>query len=156
MVDGVGRAVSWMVLLVVLMLFVQLPLRQVFGWGNLVANDLGQLFHATLFMVGIPYAFRWGAHIRLDVLYSRMSERGRALVDLLGNLLLVLPWLGVVTLYGMPMVLRSVRELERFPETFTPGYFLLRFALLSFLALMALESLGQILASAAKLLRREP
>src|SRR6185369_10464328 len=79
-VDGFARTAAWLVLAVVFLLFVQNPLREYVGRGQFVANDMGQLTHATVFMIGIAYAWRWDRQVRVDLFYRSMSARGRALV----------------------------------------------------------------------------
>ena len=58
-VDRIGRATAWLVLAVVFLLFVQNPLREYVGRGQFFANDMGQLAHAAVFMIGVAYAWRW-------------------------------------------------------------------------------------------------
>ena len=92
-VDAVGRASAWLVLFVVAALFAQWPLREFVGAGHILANDFGQIAHATVFMIGVAYALRWDGHVRLDVFYHRMSPRARALVDLFGTVAFIVPWM---------------------------------------------------------------
>ena len=76
--DTVGRCCAWLVLAVIVLLFLQLPLREVVQGGHILANDFGQLTHAAVFMVGLSYALRWDRHVRMDVFYRGMGERARA------------------------------------------------------------------------------
>ena len=112
------------------------------------SNDIGQLVHATVFMVGCAYALRWDAHARVDVFYRGMSETRRAWVNLIGNLVLALPWLGLVGWYSTPIVVNSWRDLEAFPDSRVPAYFLLKTMLLVFSTLIAL----QVLANSARMI----
>jgi len=140
--DGIGRWASWLAIPVILLLFLQVPLREVVQRGNLVANDLGQIAHAALFMSGMAYAMRWDAHVRVDIFYQRMSARRRAWVNLVGSLLFSLPWLAIVGWYSVPVVVRSWAVLEQFAETYTSGYFLLKGFLIVFVVLCVLQSLA--------------
>jgi TRAP-type mannitol/chloroaromatic compound transport system permease small subunit len=47
-------------------------------------------------MLSAAYTFRHDKHVRVDVWYQRFSPRDQALVNLLGNLILLLPWLGLL------------------------------------------------------------
>ena len=116
-VDAVGRASAWLVLFVVAALFAQWPLREFVGAGHILANDFGQIAHATVFMIGVAYALRWDGHIRLDVFYHRMSPRARALVDLFGTVAFIVPWIGIVLLYSWATMVRSVAVFEKFSDT---------------------------------------
>ena len=113
-------------------------------------NDVGQLLHATVFMVGCAYALRWDAHARVDVFYRGMPERWRDSVNVIGNLLFALPWLGLVGWYSMPIVINAWRDLEIFPDSHVPAFFLLKTLLLVFSVLLGL----QVLANTAGLIVR--
>ncbi len=104
------------------------------------ANDMGQLAHAAVFMIGVAYAWRWDRQVRMDLFYRSMRARTRAAVNLLGTLLLLLPWLVLVGWDVVPTVIDSARHLEGFPETGSPGFFLMKSLLLAFAATMALQA----------------
>jgi TRAP-type mannitol/chloroaromatic compound transport system permease small subunit len=122
------------------------------GGGHILANDFGQIAHAAVFSIGIVYALRWDGHVRLDLFYQRLSARGRAWVDLVGTLVVVVPWSGMVLWFGWQTTLRSVAALEQFPETWSPGYWLFKVLMIVFAALLLLQSLGHLARDAARLL----
>ena len=140
--DCVGRWTAWLVPVVIALLFAQLPLREWIGGGHILANDMGQIVHAAVFMLGLSYALRWDRHIRMDAFYRRWTPRRQALVNLLGSLLFVVPWSALMIVYGWMIMLRSVAALERFPETWSPGYFLFKVILIVACALVALQALA--------------
>ena len=155
-VDTVGRIGAWLVLFVVVALFGQLPLREWVGAGHILANDYGQIAHAAVFMIGVAYAMRWDGHVRLDVLYQRMSRRTRLLVDLAGTMFFVVPWIGIVLWFSWATTVRSVAVFEKFPETWSPGYWLFKVLLLVFGVLVSLQALGHIARDVASLVDGGP
>jgi TRAP-type mannitol/chloroaromatic compound transport system permease small subunit len=144
LVDGIGRVMAWLVLAVVFLLFVQNPLREYVGRGQFLANDMGQLSHAAVFMIGVAYAWRWDRQVRVDLFYRGMRARTKAVVNLLGTVFLLLPWLAIVTWDAVPTVIDSVNVLERFPETGSPGFFVFNSLLLAFAATMGLQAAAVI------------
>jgi TRAP-type mannitol/chloroaromatic compound transport system permease small subunit len=144
LVDRIGRASAWLVLAVVFLLFAQNPLREYVGRGQFFANDMGQLSHAAVFMIGVAYAWRWDRQVRVDLLYRNMGPRTRAVVNLLGTVFLLLPWLAFVARDAVPTVMESVQLVERFPETGSPGFFVMKSLLLAFVAMMSLQALAVI------------
>jgi TRAP-type mannitol/chloroaromatic compound transport system permease small subunit len=150
-IDRVGRAVAWVVLAVVFFLFVQNPLREYLGRGQFLANDMGQLAHAAVFMTGVAYAWRWDSQVRVDLFYRRMGERARALVNLLGTVFLLLPWLGFVAWNSVPTVIQSVKLMEGFPESGSPGFFVMKALLIVFVVTLASQALAVIARSAVVL-----
>jgi TRAP-type mannitol/chloroaromatic compound transport system permease small subunit len=155
-VDRAGRTASWLILGVVAMLFLQIPMREFVHYGHREVNDIGQVIHATVFMIGAAYAMRWDAHVRVDIFRQRMSPRFRAAVELIGIIFFLVPWLVIVTRASIPIVLNAWTHLEQFADTYTPGYFLLKTQLLSFAVLIALQVLANILRNLMTLLGRGP
>ena len=143
-VDRIGRVMAWLVLAVVFLLFVQNPLREFVGRGQFFANDMGQLAHAAVFMIGVAYAWRWDRQVRMDLFYRGMGPRAKAAVNLLGTIFLLLPWLALVTWDAVPTVIESVQNLEGFPETGSPGFFVMKSLLLAFAATMGLQAAAVI------------
>jgi len=155
LVDLVGRWAAWLCLGVVALLFVQLPLRDIVHGGNNTANDFGQVIFAAFFMLGIPFAMRHDGHVRVDIFYQRLTARQRAAIDLAGTVLFLLPWLALVGWYSLPIVLNSLFEMEKFAETYTPGYFILKLQLFFFVALVGLQTIANII-RATLVLTRSP
>jgi TRAP-type mannitol/chloroaromatic compound transport system permease small subunit len=143
-VDRIGSVMAWLVLAVVFLLFLQNPLREYLGRGQFLANDMGQLSHAAVFMIGVAYAWRWDRQVRVDLFYRKMGARAKAVVNLLGTLFLLLPWLTIVAWDAVPTVIDSVRIFERFPETGSPGFFVFNSLLLAFVATMGLQAAAVI------------
>ena len=151
-VDAVARTAAWLVLAVVFLLFVQNPLREYLGQGQFLANDMGQLSHATVFMIGIAYAWRWDRQVRVDLFYRGMGARPRAWINLLGTAFLLLPWLALVGWSEVPTAIQSVKLVERFPETGSPGFFVMNLVVVAFVVLMALQAIAVMAKSAAALM----
>jgi TRAP-type mannitol/chloroaromatic compound transport system permease small subunit len=146
-VDAIGRWASWLCLPLVLLLFLQLPLRDIVHAGNNTDNDFGQIIFANFFMVGIPFAMRHDAHVRVDILHQHFGARWRAIIELAGTALFTLPWLALLGWYALPIVLNSLAQREKFAETYTPGYFILKLGLVFFVVLVACQAIAHIIRS---------
>ena len=153
-VDRIGRVASWLILGVVATLFLQIAMREFVRYGHREFNDIGQVIHATVFMIGVAYAMRWDAHVRVDIVRQRMGPRTRAAIELAGILLFLMPWLVIVTRSSIPIVLRSWAQREQFADTYTPGYFLLKAQLLSFCVLVTLQAIANVLRNLVTLVGR--
>jgi TRAP-type mannitol/chloroaromatic compound transport system permease small subunit len=75
----------------VLVTFLVVVLRYVFDVGSIALQESVTYMHATLFMLGAAYTLQQDGHVRVDIFYQRFSRRGRAWVDLLGTLILLVP-----------------------------------------------------------------
>jgi len=140
----VGRmvlAVGALVLPVGLLLFLQWPLREVVQSYSREANDLAQCLFAIYVSVAVTGATRRHAHLATDVVAQRYSDSARRRLARAGALFVLVPWSLFILYAAWPATVQSVGQLEAFPETFNPGYFVLRIAVV----LSALLVLAQAL-----------
>lgn len=122
-------AAQWLALPLILLLFLQWPLRDVVRAYSSQANDLGQIFFALFVAVSITAATRAGTHLAADTLAQRYSARTRSWLKRIGSAVSVLPWALFIVVASKSFVVPSVLELESFSETSNPGYFLIKCAL---------------------------
>jgi len=104
---AVGRAVAWLVLVVVLLQFALVLARYLFGLGSIWLTETVIYAHATLFMLAAAWTLRAGGHVRVDVFYAEASTRTRAKIDLAGALLLLMPFALVLVWLSAPYAARS-------------------------------------------------
>jgi TRAP-type mannitol/chloroaromatic compound transport system permease small subunit len=140
----VGRAVMWCLLAMVLVQMTVVLMRYVFGAGSIWLGEAIVYAHATLFMAAAAWTLQYGGHVRVDIFYAAASPRRRAIVDLLGALLLLLPFVAVLAWFSLPYVARSWAILERSREASgLPLVFLLKTLIPLFALLLALQGLAQ-------------
>lgn len=112
-VDGlnavVGTAARWLAVLLVLVQFVVVGLRYIYGTSFIWMQEGVIYVHATLFMLSIAYVLLIDGHVRVDIYFAKWSARARAAVDLIGVLLAVLPFCGLVLWASWPYVSTSWR-----------------------------------------------
>ena len=134
-------AAGVLVLPLAFLLFVQWPLRDVVQAGSREANDLGQVLFALYVAAAVTAATRDRAHLAADFLSHRYSPRARLWLMRAASLLVAAP-AAAFTLYASAAgTWNSLLQLERFPETFNPGYFLVRFAAFALAALVLVQAL---------------
>ncbi|HEU0160004.1 MAG TPA: TRAP transporter small permease subunit [Hyphomicrobiaceae bacterium] len=125
----VPRALKWLALPISLLLFLQWPLRDYVQAYSREANDLGQWLFALYVAASVLAATRAGTHLATDAVARRYRPSTRRLIAHAGNLLALMPWALCILATATPTILRSLGQLERFPETGNPGYFLVKLAL---------------------------
>ena len=129
-----------LVLPVSLLLFLQWPLRDLLQAYSREANDLAQLLFALYVSLAITYASRQRMHLAADALAHHYSPVTRARLARAGALCVLVPWSAFMLYASWPIVAQSVRDLEAFPETFNPGYFVIKLALLALALLVLLQA----------------
>jgi TRAP-type mannitol/chloroaromatic compound transport system permease small subunit len=147
MLAAVDRALRWtllaasvLVLPLSLLLFLQWPLREWVQAYSREANDLAQVLFALYVALAVTAATRRHAHLAADALARRYDAATRAVLARIGALAIQLPWALFVLWSAWPIVAQSVRQHESFPDTFNPGYFLLKVAVAVLAAAVAVQA----------------
>jgi TRAP-type mannitol/chloroaromatic compound transport system permease small subunit len=149
---AVGRAVAWLALVVVLLEFTLVVARYLFALGSIWATESVTYAHATLFMLAAAWTLKAGGHVRVDIFYAEASVRTKAMVDLAGSLLLLLPFAAVLIGLSVPYAARSWAILERSQESSgLPLVFVLKTLIPAFAVLMALQGIAQAIRALAAL-----
>ncbi len=133
-----------------LLLFLQWPLREVIQVGSREANDLAQCLFALYVSLAVTYATRHDTHLASDVVAHRYPPHWRHRLRRGAALLVLLPWSAFLLYAAWPNVSESVRVLEAFPETFNPGYFVVKIALALLGLLVGLQALLEVLPGATE------
>lgn len=89
--EASGRLLAWLTLAMVLTTVTIVVLRYLFNSGSIALQESVSYLHATVFMLGAAYTLKHDAHVRVDIIYQKLTPRARAWVDLLGTLLLLFP-----------------------------------------------------------------
>lgn len=141
--EYVGRAVSWLVLTMVFTTFLVAVLRYGFSLGWVWLQESYVWMHGTIFMVAAGYTLLHDGHVRIDIFYSTVRERTRALINLFGVFFLLFPSLAVIWWGALPYVVLSWERLETSREAGgLPGLFLWKTCMLIFVVLLALQGLA--------------
>jgi len=149
---AIGTTAAWLTLFLVLMQFAVVLMRYVLGLGSIWLSESILYAHAALFMLAAAWTLREEGHVRVDILYAEASPRTKAIVDLLGALLLLLPFTLVIAVFSVPYVMRSWAILERSREmSGLPVVFLLKSLIPLFALLLALQGISQAISAAVKL-----
>jgi len=130
-------------------------LRYAFDQGSIVLQESVLYLHGLVFMLGIPYALKNDAHVRVDLIYGRLGVRGRACIDLLGHVLFLVPVCVALFLYSRPYVAGSWRIFEGSSEVGgIPAVFLLKTLIPVTAGLLLLQGISEMVRCLAVLTGR--
>ncbi|NWG86788.1 MAG: TRAP transporter small permease subunit [Hydrogenophilaceae bacterium] len=143
--ERVGRAVYWLVLIVALVSAGNAISRYGFGASSNAWLELQWYMFSAIFLLAAGYTLKHNGHVRIDVIYGRLSQRARAVIDLVGGLLFLLPmtllimwlsWTGFAESYAIGEISPDAGGLLRWPvKLLIPLGF----------ALLALQGLSEII-----------
>src|SRR5262245_54159933 len=128
-IGGVIAGAQWLALPLIVLLFLQWPLRDIFRSYSREANDLGQIIFALFVAVSVTAATRAGTHLAADAVAQRYSHRLRVRIRKIGALVGFAPWALFILFASKSTVIFSMQVCEKFPDTGNPGYFIIKLAL---------------------------
>lgn len=154
-----GNAVAWAMLPMVAIQFVIVALRYVFDVGWIWMQEGVLWMHAAVFMLAAAYTLNRDEHVRVDIFYRRLSEQGRAWVDIGGTLILLLPMVIflIVVSWDYVAVSWAIHEGSREAGGLRYPFVPLLKSLIPFTAfLLLLQGIADLLSNLSVLLARDP
>ncbi|HBC55574.1 MAG TPA: hypothetical protein DCZ03_00280 [Gammaproteobacteria bacterium] len=154
---GCGRAVSWLTLLMVLLTCLVVIGRYVLSAGSIALQEAVNYMHACVFMLGIAHTLKQGGHVRVDIVYRRLTTKAQCLVNALGTVFFLLPLAAVIFFLSLDYVANSWAIRETSSESAgLPFVYLLKTLLLIMPLLLLLQGLAELLKSLAGVFRDAP
>ena len=126
-IDAIGRGAAWLNIGMVAATGVVVVLRYAFDVGAIFLQESVVYLHGAALLLGLSYALQHDDHVRVDVLYARLGDRAKTLIDVLGHVLFLLPLCVTIAVVSTPYAVRSWEVLEGSPEVGgVPAVFLLK------------------------------
>jgi TRAP-type mannitol/chloroaromatic compound transport system permease small subunit len=140
---AVGMTLSWLALGIVLVCFTVVVQRYLFHISYPWLQDLYVWLSGAMFTGVAGFALLRDDHVRVDIFYRPWPLRRKAIADLIGSVVFLLPFITVLLVYGWPQIARSWRLFEGSGNVGgMPGFFVLKTFLIVFAALVGLQGLA--------------
>jgi len=140
----IGKAVSYFVLLVMSITLLEVFLRYGFNRPTMWVHETSQQIFAIAFLLGSAYTLQEGGHVRVDIFYRRLSDKGKAIIELISSLFYFI-FIGVLLWKGGEMAYESVTMLEKTQTPWEPYVFHVILALPLAALLMLLQGLADLI-----------
>jgi TRAP-type mannitol/chloroaromatic compound transport system permease small subunit len=146
----IGRAAAWLTLVMVLVGAFNAVARYLGRYIgiNLSANvylELQWYLFSMLFLFGAAWVLRENAHVRVDVLYARVSTRTQSLINIAGTVLFLMPFSAFVLWVSLPIVGASWRIREGSPDPGGLPRYPLKALILVCFALLLLQAVSELI-----------
>jgi TRAP-type mannitol/chloroaromatic compound transport system permease small subunit len=116
LVRQIGVGASYLNVLLIGIIIVDVFLRATFSLTSAWVIELEWHLFAIIFLLGIPYALQKDRHVRVDLFFEKFSPRDRALVNLVGGVVFLLPWSLVLLYTGWEFALEAWQSGEGSPN----------------------------------------
>ncbi len=153
--ERVGRGVAWLTTLLVLLVCLEV-LMGVFGKSANWLTELEWHFFALIFLLGAGYAFKHDRHVRVDLFYAKFAPKDKALTDLIGNVLFLIPWCMLVGYVSLFYAWDSFKIGEGSPDPGgLPARYIIKFSITIGIMLLLLQAISSTIRSLLVYLDKE-
>lgn len=143
--EWVGKGVSWLTFALVLLVVVDVVYRRALNDTQTWIMELEWHLFALIFLISAGYAFLHDRHVRVDLFFTKFSEKEKALVDLVGGILFLLPWCAMIIYFGFFFSKDAFRLGEGSPDPGgLPARFLIKFSMVVGAFLLMLQGIATI------------
>lgn len=112
-VKSIGHVVMWANALLIAAIITQVTLRYFFDINFPKLDEIQWHFYALVTMIGISYAMVTDSHVRVDILYTPLSQKSKRLIEVIGILALLTPFIYLMIDQGLDYFYDSYRVNER-------------------------------------------
>ena len=143
-----GRFISWATLTMVILVVLVVITRYFLGLGSIALQESVTYLHCLVFMMGIAFTLKHDGHVRVDIFYRGFSPRCKALVNLIGALLFLIPFCLLIFFTSWDYVLSSwvIRETSA-ENNGLPFIYLLKTLMLLMPVTLLLQGIAEIIRS---------
>ncbi|TRX55785.1 TRAP transporter small permease subunit [Thalassomonas sp. M1454] len=143
--EYLGKIISWFTLVLVCLTFAVVLLRYGFEIGSVALQESVLYFHAAVILLGAGYTLKHDDHVRVDIFYQNFSDKSKALVNLIGAVLLLLPVCIFIFYVSIDYVLLSWQILEKSQEPGgLPLVFINKSLVLALVGTLVLQGIAEI------------
>ena len=144
----VGQVISWLTLLLVMLVMTVVISRYLLGVGSIAIQESVSYVHAIIFMLGLAFTLQQGGHVRVDIFYREFSPQRKALVDLIGATIFLLPFCGIILFGSWDYVMASWSIKETSSETGgIAAVYLLKTLMIIMPIILGLQGIAQMIDS---------
>ncbi len=143
--DLVGRASVWLLLAAVLLSAGNAVVRKLFAMSSNAMLEAQWYLIGTMVMLAAPWVLQQNAHVRIEILSARLSHKARTMIELLGHIVMLLPFAGIMLWLSLPYFERSYRQGEQSLNAGGLAVWPMRGIVVLGFALLTLQALSAIL-----------
>lgn len=142
----IGRTVSYLLLAMTLIAVGVVIIRYLFQSGSIALQESITYFHAAVFILAAGYTLQNNGHVRVDIIYHRLSQKKQALVNLFGTCFFLLPFCGFTLWAALPYVQLSWKIGEKSADAGgLAAVFLLKSLIIALVVVLVFQALIELL-----------
>jgi|SaaInl7_200m_RNA_FD_contig_123_15291_length_2224_multi_5_in_2_out_0_2 TRAP-type mannitol/chloroaromatic compound transport system permease small subunit len=142
--DKVGEYLSFFLFGFFILLLLEVFLRYVFNSPTVWANELSQMLFGAYAILTGGHIMRIGGHVNVDIVYSRLSTKKKAVLDIITSVLFFL-FSGMLLVLGSEMAWDSLSRLEHSESAWNPPIYPIRLMIPLAAILLILQGIAKLI-----------
>lgn len=116
--DFIGTITAITMVLMVLNVFYDVIMRYFFKSGSIAMQEMEWHLFSVIILLGISYTLKEDGHVRVDLIYDRLSQRRKALINMVGAVIFILP---IAILVGTSSINNAMEAYLSMEQSGDPG-----------------------------------
>ncbi|MGQ9694261.1 MAG: TRAP transporter small permease subunit [Thermodesulfobacteriota bacterium] len=150
--EWTGKVTSYLVLLLTGTISYEVICRYALNAPTLWAQEVSTYIYGSFFMLGGAYVMLKDGHVRVDIFYSRLSTRGKAIIDLISFPIFFFLFIGILVWEGSKMAIWSWSIWEHTQSPWSPPIYPLKTVIPVAALLLLIQGLKRYILSIQMLL----
>mgnify|MGYP005628803631 FL=1 len=105
--EAIGKLGAWLSLPLIGIIMFDIISRKFFVLGSTKLQEMEWHLHAALFLLALGYAYLKNSHVRIEVIREGFSTKLKAILEVIGVIIFILPYTGLIVWFGIDFVSRS-------------------------------------------------
>lgn len=110
--DYIGKITAFVMIIMLLNVFYDVIMRYFFKSGSIALQELEWHLFSVLFLLGISYSLKEDGHVRVDVIYDGLSTRKKAVINIVGSIIFLIPFSLLIAFGSMEFVMEAYQTGE--------------------------------------------
>ena len=154
--EVIGKAVAWLTTCLVLFMCFDVVRRYLFNETAVWITEMEWHIFALIFLLSAGYALKHDKHVRVDLFYANFSPKRKAWINLIGTIVLLIPWCWIIIMTSYNYAHNSYMINESSPDPGgLPARYIIKFAITLGFGLLLLQAFALVLESLATILGQE-
>ncbi len=111
--DMIGYTTAFVMVLMILNVTYDVIMRYFFNTGSIAMQEMEWHLFSVIILLGISYTLKEDGHVRVDLIYDRLTQKKKAKINMVGVVLFIIPVALLITVESIPFVIESFNSNEQ-------------------------------------------
>ncbi|NQY95224.1 MAG: TRAP transporter small permease subunit [Campylobacteraceae bacterium] len=110
--DIIGLITAVAMVLMILNVFYDVLMRYFFRSGSIAMQEMEWHLFSVIILLGVAYTLKEDGHVRVDLIYDKLTSKKKAMINMLGSMIFILPFSVLVGLSSIDNAYEAYQSME--------------------------------------------